>query len=437
MKNFFFSSIILVLASSTVQGADDSAEHRSVLPPDYFKVPNQAEEKYLFPTSLETTCKNSKGLSYFCPNVGTGDTAGWVMARYKSRHAGGFDAGTASLLMVYIPPGSPVNGVADNVHRWLNFALPHTADDNPPMVPAQTRTEYVDMGPWDKVVSPTPLSPIPEVYTASMPGTFTMVSVTEGSPAKVHFQKFYRREENSFYTPESSKGIDPVDCYGCHPNGLRAISPLGYHLNDAELSNSRMMLDEATWRNVQKINQAMERVEGGTTVLWDNFDPKAGVTTRLGRSLDAAAPTRTKKFIMGTSSAEECEASNIVAAARGVPRDCGCARIVDTYDITDIFGRAPGLKNVYTLNRKAPINYEKIRDAMDCEQCHNDTGRGSINSDIGENQINFKLLVDRSMPFGAHNNPLDPGGYSDSLDIDHRIALASCLRKELETMDAR
>jgi hypothetical protein len=293
----------------------------------------------------------------------------------------------------------------------------------------------VDLGSFKEIINPTPLSPIPEVYTASMPEIFTMVSVTEGSPAKVYFQRFERTDTLNFYTPETSTGINPAGCYGCHPNGLRAISPLGYHLNEVELSKSEMMLDEVTWRNVQKINQAMERVEGGSTVLWDQFDPKTLSPIIIGASLDSTAPTRTKEFIMGTSSAKECEASN--KEATGSARDCGCARMVDTYDITDIFGRAPGLKNVFTLNRKAPINYEKIRDAMDCEQCHNDSGRGSINNNTGASQINFKLLVDRSMPFGAHNNPLDPGGYSDSLDLDHRIALASCLRKELEARTQR
>src|SRR6185436_4854781 len=47
---------------------------------------------------------------------------GWPAVRYKSRHSGGFDADTPSLLMILVPGDKVSPPVAYD--RWLNIALP-------------------------------------------------------------------------------------------------------------------------------------------------------------------------------------------------------------------------------------------------------------------------------------------------------------------------
>ena len=51
-------------------------------------------------------------------------------------------------------------------------------------------------------------------------------------------------------------------------------------------------------------------------------------------------------------------------------------------------------------------------------------------------QVQFKLLVDQSMPLAMHQNPLDAGnetgGVTDQLTPDERFALANCLEAEFD-----
>lgn len=377
------------------------------LPPDFFK--GETPGKYIFNPKLEVPCTTRR--SGFCPNYGTGADqvpANWVIARYKSRHAGGFDGGTSSLLMVYIPPcsgecpeGAKVNGVAETarVHRWLNFALP-------PQVYKDTATA-------------TPRSPIPDTYESDMPRTFTMVSMTEGEPSNVHFNKFQRGGSGNEYRPdEGSQGL--TSCYSCHPNGLRAISPLGYHIDGLESAKmlvegynkdtDDLMLDEETWKAVDAINTAMEEAAGDKAVKWDEgFNPFTSYTKILGPKVALDAPTRQEQFI----------------------RKCMTART--SYSVTDIFGRAPGKKNVYTMRENPQLDWKKIKSAMNCSSCHNNKKRGAITNGTAQNQILFKILVDQSMPVGALTDPVNGETWANSLDVDHRIALTNCLFEEFET----
>jgi hypothetical protein len=370
------------------------------LPPDWFKSADGTG--WIFSPALERPCQSRSG---FCPNYQSAENpngkvpANWVMARYKSRHAGGFDPGTASLLMVYIPPGSPVNGQVDNVHRWLNFALP--------------ATQYRD------TADVTPRVPIPATYTDGMPRTFTMVSVTEGtgsSQSTVHFQKFHRYGDNEVYTLEGESSVQ-TQCYGCHPNGLRAISPAGYHVNAAEAADPSQMLEENVWHDVQKINEAMNKVAHRKVFKWDqSFVPKTSYRYVVGPS--SPANERTKEMILGADGRS------------------GCAYARTSYNLTDIFGRAPGMgpSNRPTMQNGLPIDWEKVRDNMDCEQCHNHYSRGAITEGTGFDQISFKIMVDRSMPDGQLTSPYSntEHRFEDALNINERIALNNCLREELE-----
>ena len=73
---------------------------------------------------------------------------------------------------------------------------------------------------------------------------------------------------------------------------------------------------------------------------------------------------------------------------------------------------------------------------MNCASCHNNRSRGALNELTDYAQIDFKILVDQSMPLGAHVNPLENGDAqseaTDELTADERIALANCLEEEFK-----
>jgi hypothetical protein len=127
-------------------------------------------------------------------------------------------------------------------------------------------------------------------------------------------------------------------------------------------------------------------------------------------------PTRTKDAILGKD---------------GAP---GCARLRPTVSVVDIFNRAPGRGDTYTLTQDPPIRWERVRDAMKCASCHNNKQRGALNSGTGWGEIDFKVLVDQSMPYGWHRNPLDRGDADkpvlDLLNQNERIAVVNCLLAE-------
>lgn len=365
----------------------------------------------------EILAPNANGFEYFIPEKieEIAKAQGWVVARYKSRHAGGFDSSTPSLLMVYVP-GDKVNPPV-SYDRWLNFALP--ADDAA------------------NALNPTPQKRVPSVadYAAEngngpvLPRTFTMVSLDKpagGKPAQVYFQKFNRSGFGSgIYTPSSLSAAS--SCYSCHPNGLRAISPLGFHVREGE-----KQLPKEAWEAVQRMNDAMDEGADNKHVSWReaSVNGKAKPFLRqkshfpvIGASQPVNGYTRTKEFIMGGK------------LPNGQTVE-GCFKDRETVSVVDIFGRPPGKNNVYKLTSTTNpnIDWEKVASAMNCESCHNNRGRGAINARTNYDQVEFKILVDQSMPFGSHQNPLDQGDVNapvkDEFTPDERIAIANCLDRE-------
>lgn len=333
---------------------------------------------------------------------------GWPTVRYKSRHAGGFDPGTPSLLMIYVP-GDKVNPPV-TFDRWLNIPIP--ADEG------------------DLALAPTPQMPLPSaqdymnemVGAAFLPKTFTMVTLERkngASPGKVYFQMF-RRAQNGDprFSPQGNSSV--TSCYSCHPNGLRAISPLGYHVRAGEQA-----LAPKEWFAVQLINDAMIDAAGNKVVSWRDavVDQETGAKKPLLNPASQGPILGAVKPLNATGRTEEFIKS--------------CTTKRQTVSVVDIFGRAPGLNNVYKLSEQPDVDWEKVRDAMKCASCHNDKLRGAFNTRTDLSQIDFKILVDQSMPLGAHVNPLeqDETGTAevvDELSGDERIALANCLREEFQ-----
>lgn len=385
--------------------------------PKFDAVPQkQPPQELLAPKELLPA--NATGSAYVIPETieGIAKSKGWLAVRYKSRHAGGFDPATPSLLMVYVP-GDKVDPPV-SFDRWLNFALP----------PDEKAHE----------LNPTPQQPVPnaasyaaeaQVNGPELPRTFTMVSLEKpanGLAAQVFFQKFERTGYGSpLFTPEKTSSVQ--SCYACHPNGLRAISPLGYHVRAGEAS-----LPTEAWQTVRAINDAMEDGANSKLVSWREASADGGAVKPLLRPksywpiVGPARPfnkiSRTKEFIMGGTTND----------GRVLP---GCYKAQPRIDVTDIFDRPPGRGNIFKLNDTPTVDWEKIASAMNCESCHNNRGRGAITSRINFDQVAFKILVDQSMPFGMHENPLDQSGDKaqviDELTPDERIALTNCLDAEI------
>jgi hypothetical protein len=268
---------------------------------------------------------------------------------------------------------------------------------------------------------------IPDV---EFPRTFTMVTLdkaTDTTPAKVYFQLFFRENLGSgIYTPAGNAMVE--GCNGCHPNGMRAISPLGYHVRAGE-----PQLSEADWNAVKVINDAMEDDAGGNVVSWRDATVASGGGVKpllkptsqwpiYGALKPMNAVSRTQAYIMGGT----------LPDGTTTP---GCYKARPTVDVSDIFNRPPGQHNTYTLSANPQINWMKVRNAMRCEACHNNRMRNAIHANIASDEVDFKILVDQSMPMGLHQNPLDQGSASlpptDSLTPDERIALANCLQSEI------
>ncbi len=364
----------------------------------------------------ELLSPGAEGLKYFVPPdiEAVAKAKGWPSVRYKSRHSGGFDSQTSSLLMVYVP-GDTLNPPV-NFDRWLNFALP-----------ADTGAD---------ALTPLPQAQLPTVENfaneqtsgADYPRTFTMISLdkaTDDQPAEIYFQMFSRNGTNTgVYIPQSNSGVS--GCVNCHPNGMRSISPLGLHVRAGEAQ-----LPEDAWNAAQLINEAMDDDVNGRLVSWrgaqvdgkfksfmkpEAFWPIMGATKPINKV------SRSQAFIMGGT----------LPDGTTTP---GCYKRRATVRVTDIFGRPPGQKNIYTLSPTPQINWQNVRNGMLCETCHNNRNRYAINERTDSSTIDYKILVDQSMPLGAHQDPLEQGSATeppvDTLTPDERIALANCLQAEM------
>lgn len=368
-------------------------------PPDEIKDLVAGEGNYWIPDNIEDIAKQK----------------GWTSVRYKSRHAGGFDSDTPNLLMVFVP-GDKVDPPV-TFDRWLNFPLP--IDDDEPAVglPQHPRPKF---GP-----------PKREEYVPgnNFPRTFTMVSqerATDTTPGTVYFQMF-RRGQNETFSPGGAVGMG--SCVSCHPNGLRAIAPLGYDLRPGE-----ERLSDEDWKAVELINRKMVEGAGYKAASWGEGTTadgsrkplyRADIGPIMGPAVPANGISRTKEFIMGgTLNGEAIK---------------GCFNRRTTISIDDIFGRAPGMYEPhfkFKLSDTPNINPDKVIAAMSCEGCHVKGQRWPINADTDLDQVRFKILVDQSMPLGAHMNPLDSGNDTnevvDRLTADERFALTNCLEAEFE-----
>lgn len=369
---------------------------------------------------------------------------GWPMVRYKTRMSGGFDS-TTSLLMIRVP-GNKLTPPVD-YDQYVNIPIPRDpADEEGPIDQVKSVPQHKFPGPDDY------RDPNKAIW---MPSTVTVVTVEkkEGNkPAKVYFTAYHRENAGSFTlfrTPQLNK----LECYSCHPNGVRAISPYGYNVREAELAHG-IMKPEAEWIATQEMNNSMNRNNGFGIVDWGKVKDPSGKlhpvlnTAAMGPALGpihplnhkvitgedgrpkTIYPTRTKEFIVGEDGKGGCSRNFSWTSNWTNNRAYGLQG--NQISLRD-HRNGPSMANVFTMTDNPPINWEKVRDQMNCASCHNNRIRGSLNEQTSFTEVAFKILVDQSMPVGAHStSPAGNGSVHDDLNPNERIALTNCLKAEFD-----
>ncbi len=446
--------------ASTIKKLDDCYGGRKKIPACFGRLYDYAEQRYTRSSGEPVKAENELNMRrppeiFRAPNTSSSGEPGlilfqkepykdaeqiakengWPVVRYKSRHSGGFDQETASLLMIHVP-GAKRNPPVD-YDQYINIALPADPEDH---MAAQAN------------VAPIPKQniPRPEQYVAEngsgapMPKTTTILTVRKGKPGEqplVLFNKFSRFSGEDAFRPNHESALN---CYGCHPNGMRAIAPLGFSLTEDEHQRGQEIPPDM-WKVIQDMNASMNLNQRFTLPSFGNvrtsdgkirpllnvngLGPLVGPLRPLLRKVSSVPdgtkkisfPTRTKTFIDGPG---------------------GCAKQEKEINVPDIFRRAAGSNNNYKWNDQLPFDWKKVSKAMNCASCHNNEVHGALNGTTSWSTIQFKVLVDKSMPLWAHRNPAERASASDpavqdTLNLNERIALINCLAAEFNEEKTR
>ncbi len=397
--------------------ADDSAGQPSVdyasnFPteqkrlPRIFKGPGNSDDQFQIPENIEDIIQGTAR-----PPAVAGEQVNyrkWKLVKYKSRSTGGFDLGavgpgqrsTESLMLILAPGDSFTPPLGYD--RWINIGLPSDqVSDRFKPEPQQKLPKWSDYSGLG----------------GALPVTLTMLTLQKASgdqKARILFQNFSRGDSSSpIYTGSPS---NPSSCQSCHANGMRAISPLGYFapgvavttLNDGNrwmdvnnVGNGLPVptLPAATQAIVSDMNNVMSsygRVDWGTVV--ENGKSRSYVDPYIhGAGLGPMAPAK--------------------------PRDdaffASCMNLQSAYTYSSI----REVETVLQTASAAP-NKDRVKAAMNCGMCHGGS-RAPINRQFSRNEVEFKVLIDHSMPMIGGNGMTDAD----------RLALVNCLYAEQKDND--
>jgi len=179
-------------------------------------------------------------------------------------------------------------------------------------------------------------------------------------------------------------------CFSCHTGPLRAISPKGY----SEINSSEKKLSLEDHKKIEAINLTLEEFKSWGTTKRGQYDIKLGAAMNsqpYGWATDSSK-TRSEKFI------KQCSTNEKQIRYKGFS----------------------GYVFNVNLTESPAINYKNVALAMNCYECHNNRLHGALHSNFSFDEIVFKVLVDRSMPFILLS----------SLSMNDRIALVNCLKEE-------
>ncbi len=294
-------------------------------------------------------------------------TKNWKVLDYKTRSTGGFD-GSPNLVLVVVP-----NYPKSNQDIYLQISP--AADANHP-----------DNGADPK---PDPRS------TKGL--TFLTVITADKTLNPPVGQLRLLMGENAIYN--WSNDLQAQDCARCHTVPLRAISPRGY--------------DFVNWEKPMAAEDQLLTKEINTMMHIQNF---SWGRDSEGKALGAAShlqpygwapkesPTRAKEYVSKCFD-ERLLTSNLPIEGEKVP--------VHTY-----LGFGDYTVKTVKSNEAALTDWVKIKNSMNCYGCHDGKTRGVLHDDFSFDEIEFKVLIDRSMPPNIE------------LSTDERLALIQCLRKE-------
>jgi hypothetical protein len=307
---------------------------------------------------------------HFPPNIEEiAKKKGWKVVKYKTRSSGGFD-GSENLFLVAIP-GSK----ADKRDIYLQISPQRDAN------PEASRN------------NPYPAPKDGKIFQGQ--GILTVITVDRRQwPPIGQLRKLPLDGQANAYRWNDNLGTK--ECQSCHSVPLRAISPLGFgHVTGEQPLEPE---DQAVIREVNGMMNIPD-LSWGTCKTSSREIP-------LGPEPDSFpmgwvpknSPTRKKEYL------SQCVQSAKQVEVRHIGNDWR--------------------ELVYKMSDKPKINYDNLKKAMNCYECHNGTVRGVIHSSFNNSELDFKVLVDRSMPLGME----------DQLSVDERIALLSCLRTEREDL---
>ena len=386
-------------------------------PPNVFKgPPGSPPGSVQIPPNIEDLIKGTAQ-----PPQGTGeqvDYKKWKVAKYKSRSTGGFDLGdvgpgnksTESLMLIYVPGDSSTPKL--NFDRWINIGL--TSDFDADRFKPEPQKSIPD----------------PAKYATdgdSLPETLTMLTLQKPNPAtgakaRILFQNFNRPDSAQPYytgspTTPNHNGQNVQQCTFCHSNGMRAISPLGYFppgtqaptLNDG---NKWMAPDgTASGTPVPQLPSTTQAVISDMNNIMSSYGP-----VDWGTNKDSDGKTRT--FYDAYAAGASLGPMN---PAR--PRDDEflnrCMNLRPSFTYSSIRGVETKIERNGALPDK-----NRVKAAMNCAMCHG-TMRSPIGRALSRTEVEFKILVDRSMPLGS----------GASLTDADRLALVSCLYEEQDDND--
>lgn len=284
---------------------------------------------------------------------------GWKAISYKTRSTGGFDNGP-NLVLIAIP--GPDKDI------YLQISPPSENDYH------RSVNE-----PYGKNVDP-----------SKGQNTLTMITVNKQTNPPVGQLHLMEKDINDSYRYSNQIRAAGDDCISCHASPLRSISPRGYQVTHG--GEKRMKPEDE--KMVDEINEMM--VVPGLT--WGTFQ-KDGKKMNIGPADDShplgwAPPdsrTRKEDFL------KTCATSETSFNYRSITRD-------------------------YTVNlnydRSQALDYQKVASAMSCNQCHSNSVRGSLHEHFSPAEIQFKIMVDKSMPPGFE------------LNGNERMALYNCIMAE-------
>ncbi len=288
-------------------------------------------------------------------------TRGWKVLDYKTRSSGGFDS-SPNLVMIVLPNHpKPNQDVFLQISPAADADHPSNGADPKPNPRSTNGLDVLTVITSDKTLNP----PVGQLRL---------------------FQGDNRSNPEKDALYPWNNDLRSNSCTRCHTVPLRAISPRGYGFINWEKPMSPE--DQALTKEINDLMHVQNFSWGA-----DSQGQPLGVRPDSQPYGWSPAP-RKDDFI------KNC------FEQRPSPHD--------------YFGF-----NGYTVRTEKSISAElsagsiqKIKNAMNCVSCHDGKIRGSLHKGFSFKEIEFKVLIDRSMPPAA------------SLGTDERLTLLQCLKEE-------